>query len=278
LVCLQAEGDRAPWFCVHPVSGQVLCYRSLARQLGGGRPVHALQAADDDGSAPSVEALAERYVQAMREVQPQGPYHLGGWSLGGIIAYEMARRLAAAGEEVATLTLIDSYTPQALAALEEAQRICHPAWREDPDALLLWSFGQELGLTEAQLAQWIPAAEGAALATRLDALRDAAVRAGALDDDISADRWQRLFDRHRRLTQAMRRYDPAPQDLPRVAWFRAEASAAMVDEAAPGDWRALVGSGLQRLELRGDHHSVLREPQVGALASGLRAFLDAAGD
>jgi polyketide synthase PksN len=119
LVCLKTEGDRAPWFCIHAVAGDVLAYRELARSLNVSRPIYALQAPDADHPG-TIEGLAALYVAAIRTVQPRGPYHLGGWSMGGVIACEMAQQLCADGEHVATLSLIDSYTPDAVKAWERA--------------------------------------------------------------------------------------------------------------------------------------------------------------
>jgi amino acid adenylation domain-containing protein len=104
------NGFRAqPFFCVHPAGGNVLCYAELARALGPDQPFYGLQLPDLEvlGPSPTVEALAAHYVAALAAVVPSGPYSLGGWSLGGAIAYEMARQLRAAGHEIDLLALID---------------------------------------------------------------------------------------------------------------------------------------------------------------------------
>ncbi|MFP2903699.1 non-ribosomal peptide synthetase [Pyxidicoccus sp. 3LFB2] len=114
-------GGSAPFFCVHPVGGNVLVYAELARLLGPDQPFYGLQARGLDGGAPpaeSVEEMAAEYVKAIRSVQPSGPYRLGGWSMGGVIAYEMARQLRAEGELVALLALIDAYVPAVSVARE----------------------------------------------------------------------------------------------------------------------------------------------------------------
>ena len=98
---------------MHPVGGNVLCYADLARRLDAGRPVYGLQAVGLDGGEPQsrIEEMAASYLDALAAVQPAGPYLLGGWSLGGVIAYEMARQLARRGERVDLLALIDSPVP-----------------------------------------------------------------------------------------------------------------------------------------------------------------------
>ncbi|HXO39837.1 MAG TPA: amino acid adenylation domain-containing protein, partial [Thermoanaerobaculia bacterium] len=104
-----ASRGARPLFCVHPAGGNVLCYAELARALGPDQPLYGLQLPDPQppGSVPTVETLAARYLEELPAVAPAGPYALSGWSLGGAIAYEMARQLRAAGEAVELLALID---------------------------------------------------------------------------------------------------------------------------------------------------------------------------
>jgi len=108
-----SSGDGAPFFCIHPIGGHVLCYVDLARSLGAARPFYGIQAAGLQGEATplaDVAAMAAHYLGAIRQVQPRGPYLLGGWSMGGTVAFEMALQLRARGEEVARLVLIDTET------------------------------------------------------------------------------------------------------------------------------------------------------------------------
>jgi hypothetical protein len=112
LVRLAREPAAArPLFLIHPVGGQVYFYLPLTRELCGVAPIYGLQARGVDGEAPplcTIEELAASYVSAIRTVQPQGPYRLGGSSFGGVVAFEMAQQLAHAAEEVEMLALIDS--------------------------------------------------------------------------------------------------------------------------------------------------------------------------
>ncbi len=113
LVPFRVDGSsETPMFFIHPVGGTVLCYRELARCLEG-IPFYALEAPGVEEGEPvdSVERLAELYLQEMRTVQPRGPYRLGGWSFGGLVALEMGRRLEAAGEDVALVALVDTAGP-----------------------------------------------------------------------------------------------------------------------------------------------------------------------
>ncbi len=111
LVPLVSKGIKPPLFCIHSGAGNVLCYRTLAEQLAQGRPVYAVQWLGLDGKYPlqhRVESMAREYVTHITEVQPHGPYHLLGYSFGGLIAYEMAQQLYQQGRQVAAVVLIDT--------------------------------------------------------------------------------------------------------------------------------------------------------------------------
>lgn len=103
--------SREPLFCVHPAIGLAWCYSGLLAHLPADRPVYGLQAPHVTGGAGygSLAEAADQYVEHIRSVQPHGPYHLLGWSLGGLIAHEIAVRLQEAGEQVALLAMMDSY-------------------------------------------------------------------------------------------------------------------------------------------------------------------------
>ncbi len=110
LVPIQPHGKRAPLFSVHPGGGNVLGYREFALHLDEDQPVYGIQAYGVvDGQQPheDITEMAREYLRVMREVQPHGPYYLGGESFGGLVAYEMACRLSRAGERVALLFLGD---------------------------------------------------------------------------------------------------------------------------------------------------------------------------
>ncbi|OTA16198.1 Amino acid adenylation [Xenorhabdus beddingii] len=111
-VPLSPAGSLPPLFLVHETSGDPLVYSPLAALLPPELPVYALQALGIHTLAhppASIEALAACHIQAIRRIQPQGPYRLAGWSIGGLIAYEIAQQLTRCGEEVEFLGLIDSY-------------------------------------------------------------------------------------------------------------------------------------------------------------------------
>ncbi|WP_250213647.1 thioesterase domain-containing protein, partial [Acrocarpospora catenulata] len=106
LLPLRPTGSLPPLFCVHPVGGVSWCYSSLLRHLPGDRPLYGLQSSAIE-RAGSVTELAERYLEEIRRIQPEGPYHLLGWSFGGLVAHAAAELLGQ--DQVAMLALLDSY-------------------------------------------------------------------------------------------------------------------------------------------------------------------------
>ncbi|MEZ4584348.1 MAG: KR domain-containing protein [Caldilineaceae bacterium] len=112
LVPIRRTGSRPPFFCVHPWAGLVYPYFELAGLLGPDQPVYGLQAVGlYQQPHTTIEQMASHYVEALRRVQPNSPYRLSGWSIGGLIAFEMAQQLRRAGEEVTLLAVFDEPAP-----------------------------------------------------------------------------------------------------------------------------------------------------------------------
>lgn len=112
LVAIQPNGSKPPFFCVHGLGGEVLRFRELAVHLGADQPFYGLQPQGLDGKQlpyTRIEDMAAHYIQQIQTIQPHEPYLIGGYSSGGIIAYEMARQLAIQGKKVALLVLFDTY-------------------------------------------------------------------------------------------------------------------------------------------------------------------------
>jgi amino acid adenylation domain-containing protein len=110
LVAIQPRGTRLPFYCVHPIGGEVLCFVPFARHLGIDQPFYGLQ--ENKITPPqTLEEYAEEYIRALRTHQPEGPYKLGGYSFGGLVAFEMALQLQKQGQEVSLLALLDTRLP-----------------------------------------------------------------------------------------------------------------------------------------------------------------------
>jgi amino acid adenylation domain-containing protein len=256
LVGLQTGGSRRPLFFVHPVGGSVFCYTELARALGHDQPVYGLQSPEKGPPAASLEDMAAGYLDALRAVQPQGPYRLGGWSMGGIVAFEMARQLAARGDEVEQLALLD------VSMTGGTGGITGPA---DEATVLAWFARDLAGL----LGNPLPAALGEIMAGA--PLAEAFARAqelGVFPPDLDFATAARRFEVFRANLRLIERYTAQPYPG-RVQLFRA-AGSHFDDPADPTlGWAALAAGGVGLQELPGNHWGIVRSPAIGAVAAAL---------
>jgi thioesterase domain-containing protein len=263
LVTLAEGGPGRPLFLVHPVGGNVLCYGDLARRLAGRRPVYGLQARGLGEEEPErrVEEMAATYLEALRAVQPEGPYLLGGWSIGGVLAWEMAQQLRRQGSAVDLLALLDSVVPGRLgqeAPIDEADLLAGLALDLGESA------GRPLELTAAALRA-LPA-EG-----RLAAFLQAARNAGALPAGMGERQAGRLLRVFTANVEAARSYRPEPCSGP-VLLVRAGRRPEGADGAdATLGWGSLA-PGLATTVVDADHYGLLREP---ALEELIQVFEDA---
>ncbi|WP_369367882.1 amino acid adenylation domain-containing protein [Streptomyces sp. CG4] len=109
---LRTGGDLPPLFCIHPGGGLAWSYASFMKYVPPGMPFYGIQARGllhPDDMPATVEEMAAAYVAEIRRIQPEGPYHLLGWSFGGIVAFDMATRLQADGAEIGLLAMLDCY-------------------------------------------------------------------------------------------------------------------------------------------------------------------------
>jgi acyl transferase domain-containing protein len=112
LVALQEGGSNPPFFCIHGADGLVFIYRDLARHLGSDQPFYGLQSQGLDGKNSfhtRIEDMASQYIKEIRAIQPEGPYFLGGYCMGGTIAFEMAQQLHFQGQAIGLLVLLETY-------------------------------------------------------------------------------------------------------------------------------------------------------------------------
>jgi amino acid adenylation domain-containing protein len=262
LVEIQPNGERPPFFCVHPSGGNVLCYAGLSRHLGDEQPFYGLQARGlHHGLAPhtSVEEMAREYVAHLRAAQPEGPYLLGGWSMGGVVAYEMARQLEAQGAEVALLALLDSALPARGTRVDDADELS-----------LLREFALDMGLAADEVKVAPEELDGLGLEGRLEYLLRRAVEAGVLQPDVASDEVLHLFKVFKANVSAMKEYTPGPVGVAVTIFRASERDGVGLDAHGGGrlrDVRAEVR------EVPGSHFTLVREPHVRALAEELKASI-----
>ncbi|WP_262062100.1 non-ribosomal peptide synthetase [Streptomyces sp. STR69] len=250
LVRLSHGPGTRPLFCVHGIGGDVLPFRALAAELGDGGPVLAFRA---QGTVPGerprndIRQMAAAYLFEMRKAQPSGPYRIAGWSLGGLVAYEIARQLSFDGERTELLLLVDTYAPGTRAydgfdgdARDRAR-----------------SFTAELAGTG--FPGDIPAAQSLLLPEG---------SAGAPDDEL-----RRRFGMYLAHSTAAARYRPNARrlDVDRFLLVRATGQERPEGTSAALGWERFTGGeGPDVLPVDADHYSALRRPAVASFAGSLR--------
>lgn len=275
------EVSRPPFFAVHPAGGDVLCFFPLARHLGGDQPFIALQAPglEDDSDPPAtLEEMAAAYCSEVRAAQPAGPYRLGGWSFGGLVAFEMARQLAAEGEEVRLLAVIDTTPGVPESASDEPAGPGGGEGDDDgDDTVWLLSIaeyvkglrGLDLGVSRADLA---PLGREERLALFVERMREARLFHSSSDSLLQLRRLLAVYKTNARL---FREHRPRPYPGA-VTLFRGEQAG--FDPALGEDlgWSAVSALPVAVERVPGDHITLLAEPHVAAFAACLRRALDAA--
>ncbi|HZY20231.1 MAG TPA: acetoacetate--CoA ligase [Ramlibacter sp.] len=251
------DGAGPALFLVHGLSGTVLECRALVQALCTSRPVYGFQALGVDGTQPpqgDVRDIAATYVQALRTVQPQGPYAVCGYSFGGLVALEIARALAQAGETLELVALLDTYVHQDLAPLARALSRGRRGWRT---------------VAALPAREWPAYVAGAA---RRLAGRGAESPATGLQPPTGLSDAQRaVYDT---LLQALAQYRPEPFAGAPVTYLRARMPLGGYDDPLPV-WRRIARSGLDVVRVSGGHLDLMG-PQVRGVAAALDAALQRA--
>ncbi len=260
---LQAvAAERPPFFCVHAIGGVVLCYRELARRLGGEQPFYGIQAAGLAGgrAVDDLPAMAAQYAAAVEAVAPHGPYLLGGWSFGGVVAFEMARQMRQRGRPVALVALLDSWAPALVPVPAPAREdeIVRLVLREQAGLQGLdasWLDGEPPGMSEAAALDWLLAR---------------AHETGLLRASLRSAQVRPHLDVYRANLRANAAYRPRPGG-DRLILFRPRES----PESTNG-WSALASEPVEVHEMAADHYSMLAPPAVAGLAERLRECIERA--
>lgn len=275
LVPIQLGQSNQPnFFCVHGFGGGVVGYGELARLMGTDQPVYGLQAKGANGDAEpdtDVETMATRYIEALRQIQPHGPYQVGGYCYGGVVAYEMARQLTAQDETVALVAIFEGYAPLRGDNRESIWRsprlmlnFLHnmPYWLADYFALgpkQMW-----LRLRRKVRSRWKGIIQKFG--------RSVAWEANDVVDDTA-----HIPDQQRQMMQiqveAMRQYNPGQYEGSVILFRTRSQSLSRTPDPAMG-WNKLATGGVEIKRIGGSHHNILEQPNVQTLAQELRKSLD----
>lgn len=266
LVLLTLGGSRQPFFCVHPMFGVVFPYLELAHHLGSDRNFYGLQPLGLDGkSLPlnRIEAIAAYYIQAIQTLQPHGPYFLGGWSFGGLVAFEMAQQLTQAGQQIGLLAILDTSAPFNKPSLCQSLKFLlgTALWSTLP---FLLNYG---AIATNRFQPWNPWFSRSSWSAIMRLIPEES-QLRLLDESAISPMLRIVYAN----AQAAYRY--VPQNYPnRITLFRAaEQSDSIGDDPTLG-WSA-VASDIQLHQVPGNHLSLLKQPHVQTLAQQLRRCLD----
>ncbi|MFI6514344.1 SDR family NAD(P)-dependent oxidoreductase [Spirillospora sp. NPDC050679] len=257
---LKTTGGRRPIFIAHPAGGTTACYRQLVALLGPDQPVYGLERFDD---APSVEERAARYVEALVEAQPEGAFRLGGWSFGGVLAYETARQLTAAGREVEFVALFDAGLP--LPVEDESDTLARRF--SAFTAYINETYGLEVSLTYEELSGLDEEAQFAMVMERAAPLAEL-IPPAALHHQLTSHQDTRSLEAYRPA-----RYDGrvilyhAPEETP---WAVRDARYVLDGTNGFGE----LCSALEIVTIPGVHHlNLLDPPGVEVMAAHLEGQL-----
>ncbi len=271
LVPIQSAGDRPPLFFVHPLVGVVFPYYDLATQLGKVQPFYGLQSVGfDPAQEPhlSVEEMAAAYIRAIQTVQPTGPYNLGGWSLGSLVAFEMAQQLQRAGQPVGSLIVLDTSAPSAVQG--NISPIAAVAFFLTMMPRFIWPYVADYGylLTQDNRAAPLP------VPGLLRVLLRRARMASVLRDNARP-----ILTRQPLLK---RMWYMMGVNIRVAAAYRAQAyphSLTLLHTGHPSadptlGWGGLAAGGVDVRLMSGNHFSLLRQPHVQRVAREIRGILD----
>jgi len=241
LVPIQPKGSRPAFFCVHGVGGNVLNFRELAALMAPDHPFYGFQAQGLDGHSPCftrIEDMATHYITEIKAVQPEGPYFVGGYSLGGIVAYEMAQQLRANDEPVGLLALLDTYAGNLSSVSSTVLRLLvHPSAKT--------------------LLRDLPSIASETIERRIKSLMTS-----------------RLLKNVLRMNQAAAdRYVLKPYSG-KITLFRASEMSLRSFEDLYSIWDGLAGEGVDVQKITGNHKGILVKPQVEELSARLKACID----
>ncbi len=274
LVAIHGRGSSPPFFCVHPIGGSIMRYVALVPHLGDDRPLYGLEARNRDEPCPSLEAMAAEYLEAMLTVDAEGPYRLGGWSFGGLVAFEIARQLELGGREVALLALFDTTAP--LPGVSSSESGPDP---DDPRDLvrLLDPSGRRLVIRFEEL-------EGLDPRRQRELILREAKRLHVVPAELQMEEALRDLEGFQRRVELSRSYVPQGTVRGRITLFRCaeqdageslpEVAALLADDPTMG-WGRLAARPVEVVEVPGRHVELFSQPYVDVLGGKLRDTFDA---
>ncbi|HWB85710.1 MAG TPA: amino acid adenylation domain-containing protein [Bryobacteraceae bacterium] len=268
LVPIQTNGKRQPFFCVPGAGGNAIYLYNLARRLGPDQPFYGLQGVGMDGEAAphtTVEAMATHYIESIRTVQPEGPYCLGGHSLGGLVAFEMAQQLQRGGQDVALVAVVDTPVPPREPGGERGDWD-NARWIAELTDKIAQLLDPRLTISADALRRLGPH-------DQLERFRDALLRADLFPAEANISHLANVLELFKAHSQV--RYTIPALVLPtQITLLRTNSTPPFAGVPNDPAWGWEAGGAVEVHVLPGEHLTILRPPHVDALAARLRECLD----
>lgn len=264
LVPIRSGGSRPPVFLVHAIGGNVLSYGHLHSHLPADQPIYAFQATAlkyGRMSSTSIEEVAAHYLAELRSVQPEGPYFLGGFSSGGVLAYEMAQQLLRAGQQVAIVLLFDSH-------FESSAMGWLRTFRFSATSRVIRTLLGNIRLLRRTGLKTFARSKTHNISMNLRIVLFQCWN--ALARAVNAESPRDFLTVEEAFLLALDRYQPEPYDSPAVL-LRTEESA-YCNPQSTTIWQRLVPR-LDIVNVDGDHDRMFQPPHVKALAATIAKYL-----
>ncbi len=269
LVAIQPQGSKPPLFFVHPVGGNILCYYELSLHLGSNQPFYGLQAVGLNGESQPynrIEDMAAKYIEALREIQPNGPYFLGGWSMGGIVAFEMATQLLRNGEQVAMLAMLDSPAPVNSEQIAEID--------DYNDVKILVDFATDMAQSAGKnLSGSVEQLQGLTLDEQLNYLLEQARIANLVPLDFELEQLRCLLNVFKSNVLALQSY--TPQVYPnQILYFQASDEVSNEFSNPTLIWAGLSSEPIKIISIPSNHYTIITKPHIQTILEHLNVFMN----
>jgi len=260
----QSTVSRKPFFLIHPGEGNISCYSELAVHIGKDFPVYCFQALGfNEGEKPytKIEDMAAHYINSMQSIQDEGPYILGGWSMGGLIAYEMAQQLLRQDKNISMLVVFDTWIS-----------VNRHYVKEGAEALLQNLF-PNLKLSLDEIDHSSDNYSDYFTDEELDLILENAKKSNFISSEFGVAQVERYFKVFKTNAMAMLAYKP---DIYQGSMIIFRAKELLTDYDPVIEWSNLVSGGIEIYSVPGHHFTMLKEPNVQELSRQLREVLSTA--
>lgn len=248
---LRSGKSKNPLFFIHPIDGQILCYKALSDSIEYDASIYGIQAPEIEivksVSLETIEEIASFYIKAIQQIQPMGPYDILGHSFGGLIAYEIASQLVGLGHSIASLTLIDIKRPD---------------------------FSLETNTENTMMINLLELFEGKTIsdleALPVDEQMDILIKSMGLEQ-LSLQEQRRIYERIKLHWNALINYHPKTY-LGKVLFIEAKEKFIQKGSLAL-TWKELIKGSIQVYEVPGNHLTMFKPQNIKSIATIIDSYL-----